>query len=570
MRQRPLRILLLSLACVWVWPVWAQSGVKPEETVPFHHWAYDAVKQLAELGIYIGYPDGTLRGDRVLTRYEFAMALSRLVDAWGHPLLKGAPGPAGPAGPQGAPGERGPQGPAGPPGPAGPAGPEGPPGPPLEQTRLQLIVLELGQEFAPELSLIDGDLIALKDEAAKLDYRVDLLSEKREGPKLFGWVDYRIGLAGTRLNMNNEFDALTAVVGIEGNITKDAFGRITFKTADELVPLSVIGIDIVEGPNFNNPPAPNRYRGDGLSQVWIDEAFVSARTGGFLRGEWTFGQQFQSYGLGLLVNNERRAQLGIRYRRPDFLLSNLTLDTFYGGGSYDWLPVPPNSWASDGYVSARLQYQRPRWSVSLNTLPDGAGNELAYSADLWINIGGDRHLYAEYARMRYHVNRERYLDHKAPTAKSVAVDLVKTPDLCLRGFYSHVDAEYDIIYSSIHPYYELIAGFADNPNLIPWERWLRNPLMLTNFKVVGGTAASHIGSFPVSLSWYRVRKLSEWWWESQMSGNDYDTLWAFTVNRQIAHGANLGLTYAEQKPSGSNPLHRETQKLLQTQVTVGF
>jgi hypothetical protein len=52
----------------------------PSATVPFDHWAYDAVKQLCEKGVIIGYPDGSFKGDRAMTRYEFAMAISRLIE----------------------------------------------------------------------------------------------------------------------------------------------------------------------------------------------------------------------------------------------------------------------------------------------------------------------------------------------------------------------------------------------------------------------------------------------------------------------------------------------------------
>ncbi|MHB1462200.1 MAG: S-layer homology domain-containing protein [Armatimonadota bacterium] len=43
--------------------------------LPTGHWAYDAVQELANDGIINGYPDGTFKGNRNLTRYEFAIAL---------------------------------------------------------------------------------------------------------------------------------------------------------------------------------------------------------------------------------------------------------------------------------------------------------------------------------------------------------------------------------------------------------------------------------------------------------------------------------------------------------------
>jgi hypothetical protein len=48
--------------------------------VPTDHWAYQAVNNLQERGIVIGYPDGTFGGKRAMTRYEFAVAVDRLID----------------------------------------------------------------------------------------------------------------------------------------------------------------------------------------------------------------------------------------------------------------------------------------------------------------------------------------------------------------------------------------------------------------------------------------------------------------------------------------------------------
>lgn len=47
--------------------------------VPVDHWAYDAVDELQQSGVLIGYPDGTFAGKRTITRYEFAVALARVL-----------------------------------------------------------------------------------------------------------------------------------------------------------------------------------------------------------------------------------------------------------------------------------------------------------------------------------------------------------------------------------------------------------------------------------------------------------------------------------------------------------
>ena len=45
--------------------------------VPKDHWAYQYVKSLADRGLLEGYPDGEFKGDRSMTRYEFAAIIYR-------------------------------------------------------------------------------------------------------------------------------------------------------------------------------------------------------------------------------------------------------------------------------------------------------------------------------------------------------------------------------------------------------------------------------------------------------------------------------------------------------------
>lgn len=48
-----------------------QTNMFPD--VPANHWAYEAVNDMAKRGLVIGYEDGQFKGDRTMTRYEFAM-----------------------------------------------------------------------------------------------------------------------------------------------------------------------------------------------------------------------------------------------------------------------------------------------------------------------------------------------------------------------------------------------------------------------------------------------------------------------------------------------------------------
>lgn len=65
--------LLLSLA--------SAQGEDPSipKDLPPGHWAEEAVRYLMDKGYLLGYPDGTFRGDKPVSRYELAVVLYRLV-----------------------------------------------------------------------------------------------------------------------------------------------------------------------------------------------------------------------------------------------------------------------------------------------------------------------------------------------------------------------------------------------------------------------------------------------------------------------------------------------------------
>ena len=74
MSRKAMFVGLVAVVLAMAAPSFAQG---PFADVPVDHWAYEAVSQLQEKGIIIGYPDGTFGGKRAMTRYEFALALSR-------------------------------------------------------------------------------------------------------------------------------------------------------------------------------------------------------------------------------------------------------------------------------------------------------------------------------------------------------------------------------------------------------------------------------------------------------------------------------------------------------------
>ena len=52
-------------------------AANPFSDVPAGHWAYASVAKLAATGVVDGYPDGTFKGDNLMTRYEMAQIVAK-------------------------------------------------------------------------------------------------------------------------------------------------------------------------------------------------------------------------------------------------------------------------------------------------------------------------------------------------------------------------------------------------------------------------------------------------------------------------------------------------------------
>jgi hypothetical protein len=64
-------------------PAHAQAATAEYPDVPRGHWAYDAINKLSQAGIIEGYSmadGGGFKGNRAMTRYEFAVAIARLLE----------------------------------------------------------------------------------------------------------------------------------------------------------------------------------------------------------------------------------------------------------------------------------------------------------------------------------------------------------------------------------------------------------------------------------------------------------------------------------------------------------
>jgi hypothetical protein len=597
-------VALTALVIVLALPSLVQA--KPTDDVPFDHWAYDAVQTLVDKGVIIGYPDGLFHGNRAMTRYEFAIAISRLIDHM-------PAGPAGPAGAAGAAGPVGPQGPAGPAGEAGPAGPPGPAGPQgpagvVDEAQVRAICQKLCDEFKDELKAIRGNVDNLKDDVASLGERVTALEEQK-GPKPFGWIDYRIGLAGSKLKGDFEFDNLTAKVGVEGQVTSQLLGRVAVKVRDWSPPtggtqwvqyappgLPPTGMPTTLWPTYPTTPpnqvylhppwvgVPDSYLG---GQLWLDEAYLQFTTKAFGAGKYTVGRQFLSYGLGLVVNNDRQSLQGIRAQWNGLFDTGLNLDIFAGGGNnnYSFQAPVTGIGPGDSYCAARLEYARPNWMIAGNYLANGLGAEEAWSIDGWWKYWGDRNVYAEYARQRKDIfGTSTWWDPTIPTrevkpsAFLILADLWKAENWSLRGMLASAGNQYDLYYSTLNPYWEEnvtnFTGLAEG--YIPFERWTRKVPIFPETKTYGGTLAFRLGDWPFEASYYKLKcnqstsTVTPFLPPYARLQLPYDELWSLRVSREVADGVNINLLWAIERANDTPAVPWDDAQLLQAGVTIGF
>lgn len=70
--KKCLAVLAISCLCGGV-----AYGANPFSDVESNSWAYQAVSQLSEAGIINGYPDGTFKGEKDITRFEMAQMVAK-------------------------------------------------------------------------------------------------------------------------------------------------------------------------------------------------------------------------------------------------------------------------------------------------------------------------------------------------------------------------------------------------------------------------------------------------------------------------------------------------------------
>lgn len=72
-------LLKTAMAALFATAAFTVSAANPFADVDTSSWAYQAVCQLSDQGVVEGYPDGTFKGDKNVSRYELAQIIARLM-----------------------------------------------------------------------------------------------------------------------------------------------------------------------------------------------------------------------------------------------------------------------------------------------------------------------------------------------------------------------------------------------------------------------------------------------------------------------------------------------------------
>jgi len=504
-------VVLLAIA---LGPAFA-AAAQPFSDVPRDHWAYNAIERLSGVGVLEGYPDGTYKGKRNMTRYEFAVAIARIMDRVDAITAN-----------KGEKGEK------------GDVGPQGPVGSGVGLTPEQQALLDrLANEFAPELKSLRSDLDALTK-------RVDELEANRMKPPVVtvsGNIGWRVGLYGTKLTgkefaddttgypafdfsgggmaLNAAFGSIPVVNPLNGDIRsfipvsdslKDSFKANSFMAMRSRLDFTAtLGsntsafVSLLASPNTNvmSPGrsdfavSPSALPGNGIMDtVQMDQAYFDTHANFLTAVDLKIGKQYLRRGEGLLFDNDQEALKGFR---ADFGSGNFRVGTFlamldpdefqgrtsavpfgldqFGNafGSYTQADsLIAKSLGAYGVHNGQDQYRLfyadfefvPGWRLGGNWLDTGFAKERGWSASLTGGLWG-LGLYGEYARLNRWPNGLKFADANENGIQDVGeVPLSDSDTAWLAG------ARWSNKWLGITGEYgQVDAGYAFNTNLGGWD-----------------------------------------------------------------------------------------------------
>jgi hypothetical protein len=303
--------------------------------VPRGHWAYEALNKLSQAGIIEGRPGGNYYGNQPMTRYEFAVAIARLLE-------RGTGGGVGPAGPQG---------------PIGPAGPAGvSPANQITRDEVNDLIAALRREFADELARLGVRVTALEDRAAALEARVAAPPRLTVTPGLLhrsGSATYigNGGLVGGRSIFQpgqNGFGVAAPGQPQTSITSNDRFINGKFSYTDfelRLTDRVTDRLSVNAALRSLSGTQEDPWAGDTGNDITVREAFAVANLGdrSFLGTKgWNLilGRQRTKIGQGLLYDNDLtptdqlHSQFNLGPLQVNALIGSVNNNTAFGGNPY--------------------------------------------------------------------------------------------------------------------------------------------------------------------------------------------------------------------------------------------
>lgn len=320
----------------------AQAQDRPEfQDVPRDHWSYAALQKLAAAGILEGYPPtGDFRGQRAMTRYEFAVAIARLLDNL----------PSGSGGLNQATLDR-------------ITALEARPVPDVTRAQVNDLIAALQREFRDELARLSGRVDTLETRVSAIENRVTPPPRMTITPSILhqtGIANYINNSTGGRTFLNplnlvgvaaqggagglNPYNAQpgTGPAAGGGNVfnptprnsdsgadqanKKFSYTDFALSLTDRVSDRLSLNAEIRSlGSNQEDP-----WAGDSGGNIYVRQAFASADLGrkvGLNNLALTLGRQRTKIGQGLLYDNELSPTDQLR---ADFNIGPVALTSFIG------------------------------------------------------------------------------------------------------------------------------------------------------------------------------------------------------------------------------------------------
>jgi len=623
--------LLLLFAALWLAPSVSAFAQGAFADVPIDHWAYDAIQKLADEGVVIGYPDGTFKGQRAMTRYEFAMAISRLMDKMGD----GTVGPAGPEGKQGAPGA---------------TGPAGPPGAGALTDAQAALLSRLEKEFMPELKQIRSDL----DDAVRRIEALESAAPAEPKLKVSGMAQYRSGWYGSSLRLKagtttgypydpttgvgvfatsvppfiltdipvtdsmkdaikaNDFSSLKTVVNLDGSFSSSPTVDVHVSlVSDPRSNYTIFGSDV-----FGSASPNSAWMSGNLDLVRVDEAYAAFDVDLVWPWRWVVGKQRVRWGQGLLLDNNLLALKGVDAKAN--VSGDIAVELFGSQldrealGSQTAEPAnPPGSGThgQDTIAATRLTFPIGGWQLGGSWLATGFREETGWSADAQGKIFG-RQVSVEYAGVRRNaagVNTDTIesvtgASRTASRAVLVNADILKTDSVGLQASWGQLGEVYafaiprdgydqwgsgagpfNLPFSAVHPYAAVNPHdinwvdrplFLDPTNITEgWQLALTLPRLLGRGSPLTVTYADGDAYTGDYINWLALGGESSTLPKPPETRNA-DTVWTVGVSKQLAENLSVGLLYGQRDVEnvmlGEAPSGSDNIKVLRGQLTVTF